>query len=156
MATFTSHPITVSLDRPPGPFTRADLEFHGVNHARASFEARLFLDHPDAGLDTPTDEEHGYAGSFFVFGHGGCAGDDGHCDVPSEPPRPFDLRPEHQLTPVTERVLVTDALRRLTDTVTKLQVSVVPVVDQEDADDLPEALLTDLLHFERVNLVTYQ
>lgn len=94
MATFTSHPITVSLDRPPGPFVRADLAFHGVNHARASFEARLFLNYPEAGPDTPTDDHHGYAGSFFVFGHGGCAGDEGHCDVPSGPRRPFDLRPE--------------------------------------------------------------
>lgn len=100
----------------------------GVDHARASFEVRLFLNHPDAGPDTPTDDEHGYAGSFFVFGHAGCAGDEGHCDVPAGPRRPFDLRPEHQLTPVTERVIITEALRRMTGPVTTLWVSAVPVV----------------------------
>lgn len=52
---------------------------------------------------------------------------------------------------------MTDALSRVTAAAgAKLEVSVVPVVDQEDADHLPEALLTNLLQFDRVNLLTYR
>jgi hypothetical protein len=144
------------LRRPAGEFERADLEFHAVDHSRASFEARIFLNSADATLETPADIQHGYGGSFFVFGHGGCAGDEGHCDVPTEPRRPYDLRPEHQLTRGTKRVTITDALRRaLGQSDGNLAVTIVPVVEPEDAEDYSEALLTDLLDFERVALLTY-
>jgi hypothetical protein len=78
MADFVSNPLTVTLQAPGEPFQRADLEFHVVDHAKASFEARLFINNPEAGTDTPTTDES-YAGSFWIFGHGGCAGDEGHC-----------------------------------------------------------------------------
>src|SRR5450631_1436017 len=111
MATFVSTPTTVTLRPPTVPFDRADLEIHGLDHSKASFEGRIFLNNPGADVGTPPDLEHGYAGSFFVFGHGGCAGDVGHCEVPTEPQRPFDLRPEHQLTRMTKRVTIGDQLR---------------------------------------------
>ena len=154
MAIFTSQPVTVTLDAPSGPFSRADLEFHGIDHARASYEARIFFDNSGAGPDTPKDAKHGYAGSFYVFGHGGCAGDEGHCEVPTGPARPSDLRPEHQLTTITQRVIVTEPMRRLAGK--RITVSVVPVMDPADAADLPDALVTDLLHFDRINVVAYQ
>ena len=156
MATFTSKSITVTIDAPSGAFYRADLEFHGVDHSRASYEARIFYNNPDVGPATPTDPGHGYAGSFYVFGHGGCAGDDGHCEPPQGPRRPFDLRPEHPLTKITERVIVTDALRRAIAEPGPLKVSVVPFIDPLDAADLPDALVTDLLQFDRVNVIAYQ
>ncbi len=157
MATFVSTPTTVTLRPPADPFDRADLEIHGLDHSKASFEGRIFLNHPDADAATPPDAEHGYAGSFFVFGHGGCAGDEGHCDVPTDPDRPFDLRYEHQLTRVTKRVTISDQLRRtIADSGEgDLAVTVVPVIDPLDADDHPEALMTDLLDFKRVALLTY-
>ncbi len=156
MATFVSTPTTVTLRPPAGSFDRADLEIHGLDHSKASFEGRIFLDRPDADASTPADEEHGYAGSFFVFGHGGCAGDEGHCDVPDEPERPFDLRSEHQLTKVTKRIMIGDQLRRtLAGGKGDISITVVPVIDPEDADDYPEALMTDLLSFERIALLTY-
>ena len=101
MATFISNKLTVTLEAPREPYRRADIEFHGIDHSRASYEGRLFFDHPDAGPETPTDDDNRYAGSFWVFGHGGCAGDEGHCEVPVVY-RPFDLRPEHQLTPTSK------------------------------------------------------
>jgi hypothetical protein len=36
-----------------------------------------------------------------------------------------------------------------------ISITVVPVIDPEDADDYPEALMTDLLDFQRVALLTY-
>lgn len=150
-----SDPVTMTLRAPTGGFRRADLEFHGVDHSRSSFTARLFFNHTDADAATPTDDEHGYAGSFHIFGHGGCAGDEGHCEVPTER-RPRDLRPQHQLTTLSKRVVVTDALRRALSGGTELSVTVVPVLRDELVAAYGESLTSDLLHFDRVDLLTYQ
>ncbi len=66
-----------------GRFTRADLVFSGVDHSETSYEVRVFLNNPTADASTPRTAEHGYAGRFVVFGHGGCFGDEGHCEVPA-------------------------------------------------------------------------
>ncbi|MGH3620828.1 MAG: hypothetical protein ACRDQ5_03435 [Sciscionella sp.] len=151
-----STPITVSLRPPAAPFRRADLDFHGVDHSRSSFTARLFFNQPDADASTPTDDEHGYAGSFHIFGHGGCAGDAGHCETPTER-RPYDLRPEHPLTGVTKRVVVTEPLRRaLQQGGKELALTVVPVLREELVASYGETLTSDVLHFDRVDLLTYQ
>ena len=151
-----SLPVTMTLRAPTGPFRRADLEFHGVDHSRASFTVRLFFNRPDATADTPTDIEHGYAGSFHILGHGGCAGDEGHCEVPTER-RPYDRRTPHQLTPLSKRVVVTEALRRaLTDRATDVLLTAVAVLRSELVESWGTALTSDLLHFDRVDLLTYQ
>ena len=54
-----------------------------------SYEARVFLNNPAATLETPLEPGEGYAGSFNVFGHGACYGEEGHCD------------PERTATPAT-------------------------------------------------------
>ena len=106
---FVSAPL--ELPEAEAAFSRADLTFYDVDHSGASFEARVFLDNADATIETGRDDPS-YAGSFTVFGHGGCFGDEGHCDVPSGPADPFDLNPPHQLTPQVKVVVVTEALRR--------------------------------------------
>jgi hypothetical protein len=145
---------TLTLQAPAEPYERADLEFHGVDHAKASFEARLFINNPQAGTDTPVTDES-YAGSFWIFGHGGCAGDEGHCE-PRRERRPYDLRPEHQLTPVSKRVVITDKLRALVRPGEQFTVRVVPWIRPESAARLPANLVTDVLHFDRADLVSYQ
>jgi hypothetical protein len=154
MATFVPNPLTVTLTAPAEPYYRADLEFHGVDHAKASFEGRLFINNPEASLETPVDDES-YAGSFWIFGHGGCAGDEGHCEPPTER-RPFDFRPEHQLTPVSKRVMITEKLRALVSPGREFTVLIVPYVRPEHAASLPDSLVTDLLQVHRVDLLTYQ
>src|ERR1700744_5231044 len=95
----SSQPIpTGALDR---TFARADVEFHGVDHSGPSYEGRVFLNTPDADATTELAAP-GYAGSFYIFGHGGCLGDVGHCDVVAR--RRFDPRPAHPLTPIDKVV----------------------------------------------------
>jgi hypothetical protein len=146
---FVSDPLELPVrEAEPDTVTRADLIFYDVDHSGASYEARIFLNAPDADATTPRDDPH-YAGSFCIFGHGGCFGDAGHCDVPTGPRDPFDLRPEHQLVPASKVVVITDAFKRLVaPTDEKLTVTVVAFV--------PGADKHDVLQFDRVRLLTYQ
>ncbi len=154
LARYVSEPLPVpALEE--SDFYRADLEFHGVDHSGSSFGAHVFLNNLDADETTPQDETSGYAGSFYIFGHGGCFGDEGHCDIPQGPRGPFDRRLPHALTPQKKMVIITEPLRRLLrrrretgeDTLT---VTVVPV-----ASDSPVVAPEDLFRFERLALVTY-
>jgi hypothetical protein len=147
MERFVSAPLDLPAREPA--FYRADLIFYGVDHSGPSYEARIYLDLPDA--DTDTGREHAaYAGSFHIFGHGGCFGDEGHCLVPDAPPDPFDLRPLHQLTPATKTVVVTDALRQVVadDQRATMTVTVVAVAPGDHDNDV--------LSFTRLRLATYE
>jgi tyrosinase len=143
---FTSEPL--ELPEADADFSRADLVFYGVDHSGASYEGRVYLDHDDADAATGYDHD-AYAGSFHIFGHGGCFGEEGHCLVPTEPPDPFDLRGPHQLTPVTKAVIATAAIRRLlTRGAQSTRVTVVAVAAGERGNDV--------LEFTRLRLVTYE
>lgn len=136
---------------------RADLEFSGVDHSGVSFEARVFLDNPEADEATPREVDAGYAGSFHIFGHGGCYGDVGHCDVRARPLHVFDRRQPHQLLPHRKVVTVPEELlRRVTGGEDRsVVVTVVPV----SVTPPPGALAAesdDLLRFEELTLVTYE
>jgi len=146
MQSYTSPPI--ANPGLSGGFTRADLIFYEVEHRGASFEARIFFDFEGTPDENTPRESEQFAGSFTVFGHGGCAGDIGHCDVPPGPLDLFDRRPPHQLVPQTKTVIVTDALRRVAGD--ELVVSVVAVRPSADGPTT-----TDELSFQRIALVTY-
>ena len=128
-------------------FHRADLVFDGVDHSGRSYVLRVFFNNPAATENTDPSAENGYAGSVYVFGHGGCFGDEGHCEVPVER-QSFDLRPPHQLTPAKMWLEVTDAIHQLAQREESLVITVVPVMTGEAAGDAP-------LPFQRVSLVTY-
>lgn len=141
---FTTDPIELPpRDR---PFERADLIFYGIDHSGPSFEARIFIDPRGVGGDA--DSTHrAYAGNFFVFGHGGCFGDRGHCDVPRERD-PFDLRPPHQLEPAGRILTVTEPVQRLLERGTETaKVTVIARTAGRKA--------ADVLAFETVRLLTY-
>jgi tyrosinase len=70
VASYTARPIHAAPFRDA---RRADLVFHGVEQAGPSFEARVFLNNPDADESTPQTAESGYAGSFHVYGYGEAA-----------------------------------------------------------------------------------
>ena len=148
---YVSDPITIAAVEEEADFARADLEFYGVDHSGSSFEAMVFLDNPDADENTPREAGSGYAGSFYVFGHGGCFGDVGHCDIPEGPRGPFDRRSPHPLTPQKRTVVVTEPLKLVRDTVDgDLTVTVVPI-----ASESPVNAEENLLSFEQLALITY-
>lgn len=119
-----------------GPFThgasatlaRADLELYGVNHFRPSFIAHIFFNDPDVSENNWTEPRSTLAGRLAVFGHQSCAGDEGHCEVPTTSRR-FDDRPSHPLTRAFKRVVVTDALLRCLADGPDLTVTIVTACD---------------------------
>jgi len=124
----STKPLQLSAQVRGSSFYRADLEFHGVDHSGATFEGRVFLNNTSADEKTAKSRETGYAASFYVFGHGGCFGDVGHCDVPKSR-RPFDLRRPHPLTPAEIRVNIKEALKVvILAKKSEVHVTVVPVV----------------------------
>jgi hypothetical protein len=144
----TSTPIPIaSLDT---DFTRADVEFHGLDHAGATYEGRVFLNRPDANEQTPRNVPE-YAGSYFIFGHGGCLGDPGHCDAKQR--RFYDPRSVHPLTPTLKVVFATEALRRVKDGAEQIAVTVVPILlSTNKTVGVPD----DLVSYEQVRIVTYR
>jgi hypothetical protein len=144
-------PVLLRAEIKDAKFYRADLKFVEVDHSGATFEARVFLNNPAADENTPKTPDAGYAGSFYVFGHGGCFGDEGHCDVPKQQ-RPNDLRDPHPLVPKDFTVSITEALRRQLEKGPEIQITVVPVVmAATDKCDL-----TNVLKFTRFEILTYK
>ena len=136
------------------PFHRADLVFLGLEHSGPSVEVRIFFNAPQADASTPTTADAGFAGFFSIFAHGGCFGDEGHCDMPER--RAADLRPPYALTPITKHVTVTEPVRRLiADGVQDVEVSIVPVLHNVPPY-VPEDLLAQPVVFERLSIVFYQ
>ncbi|MDQ1702643.1 MAG: hypothetical protein QOJ46_333 [bacterium] len=141
----------ISLEDLGAEFSRADIEFHGLDHSGSSYEGRVYVNNPDADADTDTTEESGYAGSYHIFGHGGCYFDEGHCDV--QPRGPYDPRPPHELWPTRKVVIATEAIRRAVRAGSPLTVTVVPVLCAT-SDKVPED--EELPKFEMVSVITYQ
>jgi hypothetical protein len=132
-------------------FVRADLVFDGLDHSGVSFEARIFINNPDADATTEMTAQSRYAGRFHVFGHGGCFGDAGHCEVRGVP-RPYDPRPAHPLTPMRKVVIATDAIRKEIKRSSKgLTLTIVPIV----RSGTDRADYENVLKFDRVSVVTY-
>jgi hypothetical protein len=145
---FTAPPLDVT--RLDDRFTRADVELHGVDHSGSSYEGRVYVNNPAADAQTPRTAEAGYVGSYHVFGHGGCLGDPGHCDV--HPRDPFDPRPGHPLTRARKVVIATERLREPLEG-DELTITIVPVVrsvgpKSGDADDI--------VKLDSVRIVTYR
>jgi tyrosinase len=137
-------------------FERADLVFTGVDHSGMSYEVRAYLNNPQADENTPRTVEEGYGGRFIIFGHGGCYGGIGHCQIPTERPNPTDLRPVHPLTPQTKIITVTRTLNHILQspagelkTVTLVPISKDPIQDDR-------GLTESLFRFKSVELRTYR
>jgi tyrosinase len=136
----------LELPSPEHAFARADLLFYGIDHSGPSYEAQVFV--AARGIGGEPDRDHrAYVGSYFIFGHGGCFGDVGHCDVPTRRDE-FDLRPPHQLEPATRIVTVTDALTAmLQQGLTTAKVTVVAHTEGRASNEV--------LSFNTIRLATY-
>lgn len=144
----TSTPIPIALL--DASFARADVEFHGLDHSGATYEGRVYLNRPDANDLTPRQLPE-YAGSYFIFGHGGCLGDPGHCDAKAR--RFYDPRPDHPLTPTVKIVIATAALRRAKESAEHIIVTVVPILL---STNVTVGTPDDLVDYEQVRIVTYR
>ena len=139
-----------NLDSLNQQFYRADIVFEGIDHAGPSYEARVFLNNETANENTPASSDHGYAGSFHIFGHGGCFGQVGHCEVRGVP-RLYDPRPAHPLTPARKVVIATAAIKRALAASRPITVTVVPIVRAGTA----LCNFDDVLKFEKLSIKTY-
>ena len=123
--------ITFTLELPTGPgvvIARADLTFSGLDDSGPSYEVRIFFNRPQATPATPRTARAGFAGRFALLGHGGCFGEDGHCQVTTAVSA-FDRSHPHQLAPATRIVTVTRPIRALIAAgAAEVLVTAVPVV----------------------------
>lgn len=104
---------------------RADLTLYGLDHSGPSYRILVYFNPPEERSEG-TDAA-GYVGAVSVLGHGGCAGEEGHCH-PNEPVSVFDRRPAHQLVPATKTIVCTSAVTAALAAGDTLRVRLVPVV----------------------------
>ena len=142
----------ISVWSVPEEFVRADLEFIDVDHSGPSFEARVFVNNPNANISTPPADSYGFAGCFNVFGHGGCFGDAGHCEVHEKHENGFDPRPSHPLIPMKKVVIATGAIRKAVAERADIHVTVVPIIKSWTE----KTEVNDVLIFDHINLITYR
>jgi hypothetical protein len=150
---YTSEKIHLNIRDLESEFYRADLVFHGLDHAVPSYEGRIFINNPEANYDTPIDSEHGYVGSYFVFGHGSCLGDAGHCDVHAESQK-FDVIP-NPLQPYDLSVIITDKLKELGKTTEDFTITVIPKVVPPPRVGEEEIDLENIVKIDKVTIETY-
>ncbi len=148
--TYTSKPVAIEFAGPSHRFESADLEILGIDHSQASYEGRVFFNNPKADAGTPKTLDHGYAGSFYIFGHGGCFGDVGHCEI-NERLDAYDLRDPHPLRPTLARVPVTAALKQIAKSHVEISITIVPVVSA--ATELCDT--KNVFHFQQMRFLTY-
>jgi tyrosinase len=132
---FVSKPIEI-----PAParksFRQAEVRLHRVPQLPRSCFIRVFLNNPDANASTPLDDPS-YAGYLAVFGHGGCIGGPGHCDLPPARARQYDIRPRSHNTPRNHRVIVTKAAKAALKKSSSLQITLVVIgADYREERDL--------------------
>jgi tyrosinase len=148
---YTSETLSVGALDPAAK--RIDIEFHNVDHAGASYEGRVYLNNPDADENTGYDDPS-YAGSYHIFGHGGCLGDPGHCDV--NPRREYDPRPSHPLTPAKKVVIANEAGRAAIQEAEEVTVTVVPIIEPLPYENVDPKHIEDPLHIGYVRIVGYR
>lgn len=145
--------VNVSKNDLPAAISRADLVLVDTEHGGHTFEARVFLNNPAANADTPLTPDSGYAGTLHVFGHGGCFGDAGHCEVNERGKSPTDLRGLHPLTPMRKEITVTEALKRVLQSGDLKTVTLVPLAIGRPVGGNPAD--EDVLRYGSLKLLTY-
>jgi tyrosinase len=137
----SSHTATFNLSKVPDDFERAYLYFAKTRYPLKSFEVRVFFNEASSCKSTQKHGNPNYAGSFYTFGHGGCTGDPGHCDVPEVPESASHfivLRPEHHLTPKRWKLNVTKALQHAKYSTKSSTLEVYIVLVDSKGNELPQ------------------
>jgi hypothetical protein len=131
---FISPPIRLKLGPNGLNFPRADIRVHGIDQSGRSFEGRVFLNNPNATLQTATTPENGYAGSFHVYGYGVWP-DDIARDPADLPAESDEIR-----APIEKDLIATEAVRRAAAQGSDVTVTVIPVYPGDPPADAAEAL----------------
>jgi tyrosinase len=147
---FSSPPLKLNWIKEETQFYRADIEFFGIDISGPSYEGRVFINNPKANENTGLNLENGYAGSYYIFGHGGCYGDVGHCDI--KPRRTFDSRTEHDLTPAYKSMIATEAIKKIIKITKEIVISVVPIT----ARSARMSNAKDIVHIDRIRISCYE
>ena len=147
---YQSNPIKLDINK-CSEFYRADIEFHGIGHGTESYTGHVFLNNQEANLNTPKTLENNYVGSYHIFGHGGCFGDVGHCDIIKKDEK-YDFRADHPLTRGFKRLIITEQLKILGKQSKEFTVTIVPVIklDKNTMD------IKEIVEVEKISLVTYE
>lgn len=147
---YHSNPIKLDINK-CSEFYRADIEFHGIGHGTESYTGHVFLNNQEANLNTPKTLENSYVGSYHIFGHGGCFGDVGHCDIIKKDEK-HDFRADHPLTRGFKRLIITEQLKVLGKQSKEFTVTIVPVIkiDKNTMD------IKEIVEVEKISLVTYE
>ena len=126
--TYTSKMQELDLGSLKNNAYRIDLEIHGIDHSGPSYEGRVFINNQMADEDTPKAREKGYVDSYYIFGHGGCFGAEGHCSTKEEIRRPYDYRRSNVLTPIFKRLDITDFFGSIKEDNYRFTVTIVPIL----------------------------
>lgn len=129
---------------------RVELRLHGVNQPEASLYIHAFVNEPNIGADTPTQENTAYAGYASLWGHGRCVGGPGHCAIPESEPNKFDLRaPNHN----SKRNLTLDITQAVRAAMARGDTSIQVTLRTLDASltRLADGLCVDALSINYVN-----
>ncbi|MFP5363947.1 MAG: tyrosinase family protein [Thermoleophilia bacterium] len=141
-------PVASAVAVPDPGFRNADFEIGGIRHTGSSYEGLVYINNPDADQDTGKDAQTGYAGSFNVFGHGGCFGAEGHCDNREDVRRRFDNRPLARSIRTKKRVDISEPLRMAARSGPEIQFTIVARTTDPD----PEGVLD----VKRLSIVAYR
>ena len=147
---FVSKPLILDIKKFGHSFYRADLEFWGIDHSGPSYEGRIFINNNKANSKTRMTIKNSYVGSYFIFGHGKCFGDIGHCEIRKDR-SPYDLRPSHPLTPAYTYITITDQLLKIGKNTTEFVVTIVPVLASGTLGEDEE----DVIKLDKIQIITY-
>ena len=108
------------------------------------------MNNPDANEKTPLDESSGYVGSYSIFGHDGCWGDEGHCEP--VPNRTYDSRLHSHVDPVYKSVNATKVLKKYAGSKSKFTITIIPKIggDQRMSD------AKDVIRCQRIRVTCYE
>jgi hypothetical protein len=134
---FVFGPIRVALDPKKLDFKRADIEVHGLEQAGPSFEGRVFLNNPNADLNTALTRENGYAGSFHVYGYGIWPGDLGK-EGEARTAKSDEVR-----APIHKTVIATEAIREAARKGQDVTITIIPVYPGNPPTNASDALKLD-------------
>jgi len=100
-------------DRTLDTFRKAEIKIHRVRRGNLpNAHIRIFLNQPDADIDTPTAGNEHFVEQITTF-HGSCYGGPGHCRLPLDRTRVHDQRPLHHHEPRNYKIDATDAVKRM-------------------------------------------